>query len=138
VAGETRALPGVRPRGQVRAADAGTTRSGTGKGAHAARPWEGNDTVVTAAQTIMALQTIPSREVNIYKNDVTLSIGAIGGAVTFNVLPEAVTLDGALRYTDDSERTHLEGRILEVAQGVAASADRPGRSAGHDRGRAGG
>jgi amidohydrolase len=93
-----------------------------GKGAHAARPWEGNDTVVTAAQTIMALQTIPSREVNIYKNDVTLSIGAIGGAVTFNVLPEAVTLDGALRYTDDSQRTHLEGRILEVAQGVAASA----------------
>ena len=34
----------------------------TGKGSHAARPHEGVDPVVIAAQTIMALQTIASRK----------------------------------------------------------------------------
>jgi len=36
----------------------------TGKGSHAGRPHEGVDPVVVAAQTIMALQTIASRNVN--------------------------------------------------------------------------
>ena len=35
-----------------------------GKGSHAGRPHEGIDPVVVAAQTIMALQTIASRNVN--------------------------------------------------------------------------
>ena len=36
----------------------------TGKGSHAARPHEGIDPVVVAAQTIMALQTIASRTID--------------------------------------------------------------------------
>ena len=36
----------------------------TGKGAHAARPHEGNDAIVLASQLVTALQSVASRNVN--------------------------------------------------------------------------
>ncbi|MGH8240746.1 MAG: M20 metallopeptidase family protein, partial [Steroidobacteraceae bacterium] len=93
-----------------------------GKGAHANKPWEGADTVVAAAQTIMALQTVISRNVNVYRNQATLSIGGFHGAEGFNVLPESVVLEGALRLTDATQRIPLQKRIEDVAHGTAESA----------------
>jgi metal-dependent amidase/aminoacylase/carboxypeptidase family protein len=40
----------------------------TGKGAHAAKPEQGVDTIVTASQIVTALQTLPSRSFTVRWN----------------------------------------------------------------------
>ncbi len=59
----------------------------TGKGAHAARPHEGNDAIVLASQLVTALQSVASRNVNTL-DSVVLSVTRIAGGNTWNVLPE--------------------------------------------------
>ena len=50
----------------------------TGKGAHAARPHEGNDAIVLASQLVTALQSVASRNVNTL-DSVVLSVTRIAG-----------------------------------------------------------
>ena len=64
----------------------------TGKGAHAARPHEGNDAIVLASQLVTALQSVASRNVNTL-DSVVLSVTRIAGGNTWNVLPESVEND---------------------------------------------
>ncbi len=93
-----------------------------GKAGHAARPWTGVDAVVIAAQIVLGLQTIISRNVDVYNNHATLSIGTIRGGTKFNVVADSVTLDGALRFTDPAARAALERRVEETAAHIARSA----------------
>lgn len=53
----------------------------TGKGAHAARPHEGNDAIVLASQLVTALQSVASRNVNTL-DSVVLSVTRIAGGNT--------------------------------------------------------
>lgn len=56
----------------------------TGKGAHAARPHEGNDAIVLASQLVTALQSVASRNVNTL-DSVVLSVTRIAGGNTERV-----------------------------------------------------
>ncbi len=91
-----------------------------GMEAHAATPWKGIDAGVAAAQVLLALQTIMSRNVDVMKNHATLSIGTIHGGKKFNVVPDRVVMEGALRITDASTRAELEKRVTDIATHVAA------------------
>ncbi len=53
----------------------------TGKGAHAARPHEGNDAILLASQLVVALQSIASRNINTL-DSVVLSVTRIQGGNT--------------------------------------------------------
>lgn len=92
-----------------------------GKGGHASVPWNLVDTNVMGAQVLLALQTIISRNVNVYTNRASLSVGAVRGGQKFNVLPDEFIMDGALRYTDPTARVYLEKRIEDTAQHISAS-----------------
>ena len=71
-----------------------------GKGGHGATPWVGVDAIVIGAQLLLGLQTIISRNINIYRNHASLSVGAVHGGTKFNVIADTLTMDGALRFTD--------------------------------------
>src|SRR5476651_1893596 len=58
----------------------------TGKGAHAAKPEQGIDTIVTASQIVNALQTLPSRNFSSLES-LVVSVTRIQGGNTWNVLP---------------------------------------------------
>ena len=90
-----------------------------GRGGHASTPWLCVDPIVAAGQVIMGLQTIPSRNVDVNNNHVSLSLGVVRGGEKFNVIPEAVELEGALRFTDPGSRGMLEQRLVEVAEAMA-------------------
>ena len=94
-----------------------------GKGGHGATPWVGVDAIVIGAQVLLGLQTIISRNIDIYNNQATLSVGAIHGGNKFNVVADTVTMDGALRFTDHSARAYLEKRVEDTATHIAASAE---------------
>ena len=94
-----------------------TVRGVTG---HAARPNEGVDAIVCAAQIVCALQTVISRSASPLQPAV-LSLGVIRGGEAPNIICDRVTLRGTLRTTDPALRALLKQRVREVCAGVAAA-----------------
>jgi amidohydrolase len=91
-----------------------------GKGAHAARPHEGIDPVVIAAQTIMALQTIASRTIDPL-DAVVVSTCMVRAGDAFNIIPESVGLTGTIRSLSKEVRAQTFARVRAIAEGTAAS-----------------
>jgi amidohydrolase len=92
----------------------------TGKGSHAGRPQEGVDSVVVAAQTIMALQTIASRNVHPL-DSVVVSTCILRAGEAFNILPQEVSLIGTIRTLSETVRSQTHARMKTIAEGTAAS-----------------
>ncbi len=90
-----------------------------GKGAHAAKPHEGIDTVVVAAHLITALQSIVSRNLDPLKSGV-VSVTYMRGGEAFNIIPQTVTLRGTVRTLEPAIRDLVEGRLKSVAEQAAA------------------
>jgi len=91
----------------------------SGRGSHAGRPHEGIDPVVVAAQTIMALQTIASRNVDPL-DAVVVSTCMLRGGEAFNIIPESVTLVGTIRTLSEAVRAQVHARFRAIAEGTAA------------------
>lgn len=91
-----------------------------GRGGHAAKPNETIDPVVIAAHTVLALQSLVSRETDPVDQSV-ISITSVHGGTAFNIIPEAVELKGTLRTFSAETRARLRERIVQVAQGVAST-----------------
>ncbi|MEY2595445.1 MAG: hypothetical protein RI965_717 [Bacteroidota bacterium] len=91
-----------------------------GKGGHAATPHLTADTVLTASELVVALQQVVSRDRNPFSPSV-LSICAINGGFTTNVIPSEVKLMGTFRAMDEKWRFDAHKRIQEVVDGVAKS-----------------
>ncbi len=88
-----------------------------GKQAHGAYPHLGIDPVVMAAQAVMALQTIRSRNLPATAPSV-VTVGIIRGGERFNIIPEAVHLEGTVRTYDEGVRQRIEERMREILDGV--------------------
>jgi len=93
-----------------------------GKQTHGAYPWRGIDPIVISAQIIMALQTIPSRQINSLVSPAIVTVGSIHGGVRENIIPDEVELIGTLRALDAEVRTELRERVRRTAESIAASA----------------
>jgi hippurate hydrolase len=91
-----------------------------GKGGHAAMPHKVTDPVVAAAQLVLALQTIVSRNVDPLRSAV-LSVTMVQAGNAFNVVPRNVRLTGTIRTMDESVREFMERRLREVTNGIAAT-----------------
>ena len=92
----------------------------TGKGCHAAQPEHGVDPIVAAAQVVIAMQTIVSR--NVKPTDaLAMSLTQIHAGDTWNVVPNSVMLRGSCRSLTAATRQLAERRLREVCAGVALS-----------------
>ena len=121
----TRCLPGTIGfhAGPFRAISISPTITIYGRGGHGAMPHNTIDPIVMAARTVMALQTIVSRENN-PMDPVVLTIGSIHGGTQANVIPDEVTLE--------PEHPHLQRRDAE-ARARRRHAHREGGSRGGRR-----
>lgn len=107
--------------GPFRAMSISPTVTLYGRGGHGAMPYNTIDPVVMAARTVMALQTIVSRENN-PMDPVVLTIGAIHGGTQANVIPDEVKLELNIRtYTDDVQKRVLDAVARIVKAEAAAS-----------------
>lgn len=93
-----------------------------GKQTHGAYPWLGVDPIVVAAQIILGLQTIPSRQVNSTVAPSVVTIGMIHGGVRNNIIPDEVELRGSMRSLDAAMREDILARIKRTAEDIAHSA----------------
>src|SRR5690606_36613245 len=81
-----------------------------GRSSHAGRPHEGTDAVVLAAHAVLGCQMGVSRRISPH-DEGTLSIGTIHGGFAENVLAEAVTFTGTIRYYRDDVREVLRDAL---------------------------
>jgi hippurate hydrolase len=91
-----------------------------GVGGHAAIPQQAIDPVVIAAQLILALQTVVSRNLDPMRSAV-LSITMLEAGNAFNVIPRSVRLTGTIRTLAEAERQFMEQRLRTITSGIAAT-----------------
>lgn len=91
----------------------------TGRQTHGAMPWLGVDPIVTAAQVILGLQTIVSRQVDISQEPAVVTVGAIKGGNRENIIPDSVEMIGTIRTFDEGMRDDIHARVKETAESIA-------------------
>jgi amidohydrolase len=88
-----------------------------GKGGHGASPHLSVDPIYVASQFVVAVQQVVSRQIDPIEPAV-VSIGAISGGTTHNVIPSRVRLLGTVRAFDPEVRAKMAERIERVLRGV--------------------
>jgi amidohydrolase len=92
-----------------------------GKQAHGAYPWLSVDPITTAAQVIMSLQTIVSREIKVIDDAAVVTIGSIHGGNRSNIIPNEVELVGTIRTLNKAARDHIYEALPRKVKGIADS-----------------
>ncbi len=95
-----------------------------GRGGHGARPHTTKDPILMAAQTIIAWQTIVSREIDPVQSAV-VSVGSIHGGAKHNIIPDRVRLQLTVRTFTEAVRDQVIAALKRVARGVAVQAGLP-------------
>jgi hippurate hydrolase len=95
-----------------------------GKGGHGAFPHTTIDPVVLAARTVLALQTVVSRENNPL-DPAVITVGSIHGGTKSNIIPDEVKLQLSVRTYKPEVRKRVLDAISRIARGEAISAGAP-------------
>jgi len=95
-----------------------------GLGGHGARPESTKDPVVVAAQVVLALQTIVSRE-DSPLDPVVVTVGSIHGGTKHNIIPDEVNLQITVRAFKEEVRKRVIASIERIAKGIAFAAGIP-------------
>jgi len=90
-----------------------------GKGAHGASPWSGIDPIVVSAQIINGLQQIVSRQMELTKAPVVITVGKIDGGVRSNIIPEECEMYGTIRTLDSKMEKDVLERVENTAEKIA-------------------
>ena len=90
-----------------------------GKGSHGSQPWLGVDPIEISAQIIAGLQTIVSRQSQLTKAPVVITVGKIQGGVRSNIIPEECNMDGTIRTLDSKMREEVWNKIRLTATKIA-------------------
>jgi amidohydrolase len=106
--------------GAVTASSDGFRLIVTGKQTHGAMPWNGVDPVVVGSQIVSALQTLVSRETDVTKQAVVLSVSTFHAGVRYNIIPDKAEMTGTLRTYDEATRQRIMTRVKEVAGSIAS------------------
>jgi amidohydrolase len=95
-----------------------------GRGGHGAYPHRTIDPVVIAAQMVLGLQSIRSREIDTTDRAV-ITVGTIHGGDASNVIPDEVELRGTVRSLDPEVREQIRSAVLRTVTGIASAAGAP-------------
>ena len=95
-----------------------------GVGGHGSAPENTKDPIVTAAQVVMALQTIVSRE-NSPLDPAVVTVGSIHGGTRYNIIPDEVNLQLTVRTYKPEVRQRILTSIERIVKGVALTMNIP-------------
>lgn len=92
----------------------------TGQGGHGAYPHRCVDPVVVSAHLITQLQTVVSR-FNNPTHPAVLTVGEIHGGTAPNIIPDQVTMRGAMRAFDEGLRQEMLAQIEQITRDCCAA-----------------
>lgn len=90
-----------------------------GKGSHGSQPWLGIDPIQVSAQIIEGFQNIVSRQMELTKAPVVITVGKIQGGVRNNIIPDDCVMDGTIRTLDSKMQTDVHERMKWTAEKIA-------------------
>ncbi|MGD8252724.1 MAG: amidohydrolase [Desulfobacterales bacterium] len=101
-----------------------------GRGGHTATPQSAIDPILAAAAVIQGVQIIQTRETDALKEPTVIMFGKIEGGSASNVIPDAVTLSGTMRYlfegsadSPDSPKRRFERVVSAICAAHRAEHD---------------
>lgn len=90
-----------------------------GKQTHGSQPWGGIDPIMVSAGIINGLQTIVSRESELTKAPVVISVGKIESGVRSNIIPEEAFMQGTIRTLDGNMQKKVHERMKSLVTTIA-------------------
>ena len=90
-----------------------------GKGAHGGSPWTGIDPITVSAQIISGLQQIVSRQEELTKAPIVITVGKIKGGVRSNIIAEDCEMNGTIRTLDSKMEKDALERVRITAEKIA-------------------
>jgi amidohydrolase len=91
-----------------------------GQSSHGARPHEGKDAIAIAAQAILGIQTIVSRNLD-PTDPAVISIGKIEGGIRSNIIADRVRLEGTVRTLSEKNRSKIQRLMEDIVNGITSS-----------------
>jgi amidohydrolase len=92
-----------------------------GRQSHGAEPWKSVDPIVVSSAIIQNLQTIVSRQMDLTRAPVIITVGKIHAGVRPNIIPEEAEMEGTIRTLDSKMQKEVHERIRKTVQSIAAS-----------------
>jgi hippurate hydrolase len=92
-----------------------------GKGSHGSQPHNSIDPIVLGAKIVLALQTIPSREIK-PGEPVVVTVGYFQAGLKNNIIPDEAKLGLTVRTYDPNVRKHVLASIDRIVKGEAEAA----------------
>lgn len=89
-----------------------------GGSGHGAYPHKTPDSLLAASHAVVALQAIPSRQLNAIDNTV-LSVCFFNAGSAFNVIPEFSKFGGTVRTHNDAVRKSMPEKMEKIISGIA-------------------
>ncbi len=90
-----------------------------GKQTHGSQPWSGIDPIAVGAQIIEGLQMIVSRQSELTKAPVVITVGKFNSGVRNNIIPEEALMEGTIRTLDSKMQKDVHERIKLTAEKIA-------------------
>ena len=94
-----------------------------GRSSHGAQPWLSVDPIAVSAQIIAGLQQIVSRQMDLTRAPVVITVGKIHGGLRNNIIPEECTIDGTIRTLDSKMQDEVHARIKQTAEKIAEASN---------------
>ena len=92
-----------------------------GRQSHGAYPWQGIDPIAVATQIYTGLQMIVSRQSELPKAPVVITVGRMSAGIRENIIPEEVTMAGTIRTLDTEMQKDVHEKIRRTATKIAES-----------------
>lgn len=89
-----------------------------GTGGHGSTPYLTHDPLVPINLIQSALHTIQSRDLP-PNALVAITVGAVEGALTSNVIPDKVKIGGTIRAYDEEQRQLIKDRMVEIVENIS-------------------
>lgn len=92
-----------------------------GKQTHGAYPWAGVDPIAVGTQIYTGLQMIVSRQSELTKAPVVITVGRWNAGIRENIIPEEITMAGTIRTLDANMQREVHEKIKRTAVNIAES-----------------
>ena len=91
-----------------------------GAGTHGSTPYRGKDPIPVACEMVTALQTMITRQFDVF-DPVVLTVGRIAGGTKENIIPDDAFFDATVRTFSDETRTKVQQTSTQLVEAMAAA-----------------
>ncbi|TWD84277.1 hippurate hydrolase [Kribbella amoyensis] len=91
-----------------------------GAGTHGSTPYRGKDPIPVACEMVGALQTMITRQFDVF-DPVVLTVGRIAGGTKENIIPDEAVFDATVRTFSEQSRSKIQRTSVQLVESLAAA-----------------